>query len=121
MESSLIQRNHRRKKRARAIRRSLRGTAEKPRLSVMRSNQHILAQLIDDDAGVTLAAAGTQMKKFREKSGKNRAAAKMIGVEIAELAKKKNISSVVFDRGFRQYHGAIAELAGAAREGGLQF
>ncbi len=122
MESSLIQRNKKRFKRARSVRQKLRGSAEKPRLSVTKSNLHISAQLIDDDAGVTLAAASTLMKKFRSKAlGNNKAAAKMVGAELAERAKEKNISTVVFDRGHLKYHGVIAELAEAARSGGLQF
>jgi large subunit ribosomal protein L18 len=122
MESSLIQRNKKRLKRARAIRKNLRGSAEKPRLSVMKSNLHIAAQLIDDEAGITLASASTLMKKFRSKAlGNNKIAAKLVGAELAERAKEKNITTVVFDRGHNKYHGVIAELADAAREAGLKF
>ncbi|CAM0117759.1 50S ribosomal protein L18 [Rhabdochlamydiaceae symbiont of Dictyostelium giganteum] len=122
MESSLIQRNHKRIKRAARVRRSLKGSATKPRLCVMKSNQHIAAQLIDDEAGVTLASANTLMKHIRGKvSGNNKDAARIIGTELAERAKEKNITTVVFDRGFNKYHGVIAELANAARAGGLQF
>lgn len=121
MESSLIQRNRKRIKRAYSVRRKLRGSSEKPRLSVMKSNQHIAAQLIDDESGTTLASASSLLKKFRAKSGKNKAVAKLIGTELAERAKEKNITAVVFDRGFNKYHGVIAELAEAARAGGLQF
>lgn len=122
MESNLKQRTRKRMNRARAIRKHLRGSAQKPRLSVMKSNLHIAAQLIDDDAGVTLASASTLMKKFRSKAlGNNKAAAKVVGTELAQRAKEKNITAVVFDRGFHRYHGVIAELADAAREGGLKF
>lgn len=122
MESSLVQKNRKRIKRALRVRKYLRGTAEKPRLSVMKSHLHLAAQLIDDDQGITLAAASTQMKKFRAKKlTSNKASARMIGTEIAELAKGKNIQAVVFDRGHNKFHGVIAELASAAREAGLQF
>lgn len=122
MESNLIQRNKKRLKRAQSVRMNLRGSAEKPRLSVMKSNLHIAAQLIDDETGVTLASASTMMKKFRSKAlGNNKVAAKLIGTELAERAKEKNISTVVFDRGHNRYHGVIAELADAARAAGLQF
>ncbi len=122
MESSLVDRNQKRIKRARWVRKNLRGSAEKPRLSVMKSNLHIYAQLIDDETGVTLASASTLMKKLRSKAqGNNKATAKLIGTELAERAKEKNITTVVFDRGHNKYHGVIAELADAARAGGLKF
>jgi len=122
MESNIIQRNRKRIKRAMATRRHLRGTAEKPRLSVMKSNLHIAVQLIDDENGVTLASASTLMKKFKSKAlSNNKAAAKIVGTEIGELAREKNITTVVFDRGHNQYHGVIAELADAARATGLKF
>lgn len=122
MESNIIQRNRKRMKRAIATRKALRGTAEKPRLSVMKSNLHIAAQLIDDEKGVTLASASTHMKKFQSQTlGSNKAAAKIIGTELGERAKEKNITTVVFDRGHHQYHGVVAELADAARAAGLKF
>ncbi len=122
MESHLIQRNRKRFKRAASVRKYIRGSAEKPRLSVMKSNQHIAAQIIDDEAGTTLVSAATLMKKFRAKKlGNNKEAARLIGTELAERAKEKNITTVVFDRGFHKYHGVIAELANAAREAGLKF
>ena len=93
------------------------------RLSVFRSSQHIYAQLIDDDKGVTLASASTIEKAIREggKTGANIAAAKAVGKLIAERAKEKGIKDVVFDRGGYLYHGRIKALADAAREGGLNF
>ena len=122
MESSLINRNRKRLKRAYRVRLNLRGTAEKPRLTVMKSNRHIAVQLIDDENGITLASASTLMKKFRSKKlTSNKEAARIIGSELGELAKDKQITTVVFDRGFYKYHGVIAELANAAREAGLQF
>lgn len=122
MESNIIQRSKKRIKRAGAVRKKLRGSAEKPRLSVMKSNLHIAVQLIDDEAGVTLTSASTLIKKFRSKAlGNNKAAAKLIGTEIGERAKEKNITTVVFDRGHNKYHGVIAELADAARAAGLKF
>jgi large subunit ribosomal protein L18 len=93
------------------------------RLSVFRSSKHIHAQLIDDDKGVTLAAASSLEKTLREgaKTGANIAAAKAVGKLIAERAKEKGIKNVVFDRGGYLYHGRIKALADAAREGGLNF
>ena len=122
MESNIIQRNRKRIKRAGINRQKLRGSQDMPRLSVMKSNLHIAVQLIDDEKGVTLASASTLMKKYKSKSlGNNKAAAKLIGTEIGALAKDKNITTVVFDRGHHKYHGVIAELANAAREAGLKF
>jgi large subunit ribosomal protein L18 len=93
------------------------------RLSVFRSSQHIHVQLIDDEKGVTLAAASTLEKKLREggKTGANIEAAKAVGKLIAERAKEKGIKDVVFDRGGYIYHGRVKALAEAAREGGLNF
>jgi large subunit ribosomal protein L18 len=93
------------------------------RLSVFRSSKHIYAQLIDDDKGVTLAAASTLEKSLRGggKKGADIDAAKAIGKLIAERAKEKGIKDVVFDRGAYLYHGRIKALADAAREGGLNF
>lgn len=112
-----------RKKRHRRVRYKVNGTAERPRLNVSRSIQHIYAQLIDDEAGRTLAAISTQNKDLREKlkSGGNIAAAKEIGKQIAELGKAKGVTAVVFDRGGYKYHGRVKALADGAREGGLQF
>lgn len=95
----------------------------RPRLSVHRTHLHIYAQIIDDAAGVTLAAASTVEKDVREKLsyGGNVEAAKAIGVLIAERAKAAGVSEVVFDRGGCIYHGRVKALAEAAREGGLTF
>ena len=95
----------------------------RPRLSVFRSSKQIYAQVIDDDKGVTVAAASSLEKLIREgmKTGATIAAAHRIGKEIAERAKKAGISKVVFDRGAYMYHGRVKALAEGAREGGLDF
>ena len=108
----------RQRRRAR-VRGKIRGTANRPRLSVFRSLNNIYAQLIDDDKGVTLAAASSVEKDFS--GGGNQEAAREIGKRIAERALKQNISEVVFDRGGYIYHGRVKELAEGAREGGLKF
>lgn len=122
MESSVIKRSYQKVRRAQRVRKHLRGSAQKPRLSVMKSNLHIAVQLIDDENSVTLASAGTMMKELKsQKLGRTKEAAKIVGTKIAELAKGMNITQAVFDRGSYKYHGLIAELANAARAGGLQF
>ncbi|SRR5690606_4815590 len=95
----------------------------RPRLSVFRSHSHIYAQVIDDEKGVTLAAASSLEPEMRKKlaRGANKAAAGEVGKLIAERAKKAGISDVVFDRGGYIYHGRVKALADAAREGGLNF
>ncbi len=107
------------------IRAKMSGTAERPRLNVYRSLNHIYTQLIDDANGVTIASASSKGKKSEEekekKSGGNIAAAVEVGKLIAERAKEKGITKVVFDRGGYLYHGRVKALANAAREGGLEF
>jgi len=104
------------------IRKRLQGTPERPRLNVYRSLNHIYAQIIDDLHGKTLVAASTaEDKKEERRSGGNVAAAKSVGKSIAERAKAKGVSKVVFDRGGYIYHGRVKALADAAREAGLQF
>jgi len=103
------------------IRKKISGTTERPRLAVFRSLNHIYAQIIDDSKGETLAAAATTEPEFRGKSGGNIEAAKAIGKLIADRAKEKGISRVVFDRGGYIYHGRVLTLAEAAREAGLEF
>lgn len=102
------------------IRRKVSGTAERPRLAVKKSLKHIYAQVIDDAAGRTIAAASSRDKDSSVK-GANAAAAKAVGALIAKKAKDKGVTRVVFDRGGYQYHGNIKALADAARENGLQF
>ncbi len=105
------------------IRKTLAGNAERPRLSVFRSDKHISAQVIDDLAGKTLVAASSVQKDARGDlaNGGNIAAAKAVGKIIAERAKAAGITKVAFDRGGRMYHGRIKALAEAARAGGLSF
>jgi large subunit ribosomal protein L18 len=104
------------------IRKKVVGTPERPRLNVYRSLNHIYVQVIDDLQGVTIAAASTSAgKKGARIAGGNVAAAKNIGKKIAELAKHKGVTKVVFDRGGYIYHGRIKALADAAREAGLKF
>jgi len=99
------------------------GTAERPRLCVYRSLEHIYAQVIDDRAGRTLVSASTADKETKKslKGGGNVAAAKVVGKAIADRAKAAGVSKVVFDRGGYKYHGRVKALADAAREAGLQF
>src|SRR5437762_1469386 len=101
------------------IRKKVRGSAERPRLAVFRSLNHIYAQVIDDQSGKTLATASTTEKALGGKSGGNIEAAKTIGKTIAERAVAAGISSVVFDRGGYVYHGRVKALLDATREGGL--
>jgi len=105
------------------LRRKIAGDAERPRLCVFRSARHIVAQVIDDRAGKTLASAGSLDTEVRKqiKGGGNVAAAKIVGKAIAERARAAGVERVVFDRGGYQYHGRIQALAEAAREAGLKF
>jgi large subunit ribosomal protein L18 len=107
------------------IRKKLSGRPERPRLAVFRSQGHIYAQVIDDEAGRTLCAASSLDADFKAdgkgKRGANVAAAKKVGQMIASRAKEKGIEAVVFDRGGFQYHGRVKALADAARESGLKF
>ncbi len=112
--------NIQRKKRHNRVRAQISGTPDCPRLNVFRSAKNIYAQIIDDVNGVTLASASTTEKSF-ESYGGNKEAAKAIGKIIAERAKEKGITSVVFDRGGYLYHGRVKELADGARESGLEF
>ena len=105
------------------IRNKVKGTAQTPRLAVFRSNKHMYAQLIDDVAGVTIAAASTMEAEIAGKleSTSNIEAAQAVGEAIAKKAVEKGITEAVFDRGGYVYHGKVAALAEAAREAGLQF
>ena len=113
----------RRERRALHVRKTVYGTKGRPRLSVYRSNKHFHAQIIDDSEGKTLAAASTLMKDVREqaKSGGNKKAAELVGKKLAEVAKSKGISKVVFDRNFYGFHGRVRAFAAAAASGGLSF
>jgi large subunit ribosomal protein L18 len=105
------------------IRKRLSGTPERPRLAVFRSQSHIYAQLIDDQAGRTICSACSLDQEIRgdHKRGANVAAAKSVGKLMAQRAIDKGVSAVVFDRGGFKYHGRVKALADAAREGGLKF
>jgi large subunit ribosomal protein L18 len=111
---------NRRAKIKRRIRKRISGTSKVPRLSVFRSNKQIYAQLIDDVAGVTLAAAASYKNKTAEKKNKVDQSA-VVGKEVAEKALKAGIEKVVFDRNGYLYHGRVKQLADSAREGGLKF
>ena len=103
------------------IRKNINGTAERPRLVVTRSNRHIVAQVIDDTVGRTLASASTMEADLRATASDKSDKAASVGKLVAERAKAAGVESVVFDRAGNQYHGRIAALADAAREAGLEF
>ena len=122
MKASSERRQARYKRQSR-VRRNIRGTEERPRLSVFRSSKHIYAQIIEDQSGKTLAAASTVSKDISGdlKFSGNVEAAKAVGTAIAKIALDKNIKQVVFDRNGFLYHGRVKALAEAAREAGLTF
>ena len=109
-----------RRRRHSRVRKNVYGTAGRPRLAVFRSNRYIYAQVIDDDAGHTLAAASSQEKKLRKKTLTADTAAE-VGKLIAARASEAGVDTVVFDRGGHPFHGRVKALADAAREGGLEF
>lgn len=123
--TKLVQRKRERRERAhQRVRVRVRGTAERPRLSIYKSVKYFYAQVIDDDHGVTLAQANSTDPEARQRitgSASNKDAAKVVGELVAERAKEKGIEKVVFDRGGYIYHGNVKVLADAAREKGLQF
>ncbi len=109
-------------KRRLRVRHKIIGVAERPRLTVRFSQQHIYAQVIDDRAGKTLAAASTMAKDLRDQKVRpNLAGAKTMGERLATVAQKAGVAAVVFDRGGRRYHGCVKAFADAARAGGLKF
>jgi large subunit ribosomal protein L18 len=110
-----------RQRRHRRVRKRVRGTAERPRLAVFRSNRHITAQVIDDVAGRTLAAASTVEADLRSGATGNKSAAATVGRLVAERARTAGVERVVFDRGGFLYHGRVAAVADAAREAGLEL
>lgn len=113
----MISREQKRKKRHNRVRAKVAGTIERPRLSVFKSNKDVYVQLINDEQGITIVAANSLKISDKTLSEKS----KIIGLEIAQKAKEKNISKVVFDRSGYQYTGLIKLLADSAREGGLEF
>ncbi len=123
MENSLAQKKRRREKRVFRVRKALKGTLLRPRMSVFKSNSHLYVQLIDDEKGKTLLGLGTLSKDLKGTSfvKRSKEAAEHLGTLIAKRAKEKKIESVIFDRGRYKYHGIIAKLADSAREAGLQF
>lgn len=122
MRNTQLKMQEKRRKRSFRVRKKLINTG-KPRLSVHKSNCHIRVQIIDDSTHQTLCATSTCSPEFAqtEFNRRNKTAARKLGQRIAELAKEKNVLEVVFDRGQFKYHGILAEVANAAREGGLQF
>ncbi len=117
-----IDREAERIKRHRRVRRKVSGTPDRPRLCVTKSLRHVYAQLIDDEAGKTLASASTLDPELREEvHGCNIASATKVGELVAKRANKQGIMKAVFDRGGYPYHGVVAALAEAARKGGLEF
>jgi large subunit ribosomal protein L18 len=112
-----------RRKKKRRIRKKIAGTGEVPRLAVFRSLRHIYAQVIDDEAGRTLASASSRCKELPggEEDGGKAGTAGRVGRLLAERCRSKGIDKVVFDRGGYRYHGRVARLAEGAREGGLNF
>ncbi len=108
-----------RKRRHLRVRKNVVGSPERPRLVVSRSTRHIVAQIVDDTAGRTLASASTLEADLRGLDGDKSAKAKRVGLLVAERAKAAGVESVVFDRGGNRYHGRVAAVADGAREGGL--
>ncbi|HVL28348.1 MAG TPA: 50S ribosomal protein L18 [Acidimicrobiales bacterium] len=122
MTFSTKQKQQARTRRHRRVRKLVRGTAQRPRLAVFRSNKHITAQVIDDVAGRTLAAASTVEADLRSGGPTgNKAAAARVGQLVGERARAAGVTKVVFDRGGNLYHGRVAAVADAAREAGLEF
>jgi large subunit ribosomal protein L18 len=113
-QTALARRHHR-------VRKKVSGSAERPRLAVFRSNKHIIAQVIDDRTGRTLAAAASTEKDLRGGATGNKATATTVGRLVAERAKAAGVTRVVFDRGGFLYHGRVAAVADAARDAGLEF
>ena len=119
---ALLRKQFQQKQRAHRVRARVIGTAERPRLAVSRSLNHIRAQIIDDSKGRTLASASDlKTKAAKGTEGGKVGRARQVGTELAKLAQKAGIKAVVFDRGSRRYHGRVKAVADAAREGGLQF
>jgi large subunit ribosomal protein L18 len=116
-----VQKRMARVRRHRRVRKRIRGALELPRLAVYRSNRHIYAQLVDDDAGRTVASASSVEADVRGTAGDKKAVAKVVGQLIAQRAKQAGVARAVFDRGGRLYHGRVRSLAEGAREGGLEI
>jgi large subunit ribosomal protein L18 len=117
----MLQKKASRNRRHRRVRKKVRGTATRPRLTVFRSSKHIYAQVVDDVSGRTLAAASTMEAESRAGTTANVDAAKGVGKRVGERAKSAGVESVVFDRGGFRYHGRVASVADGAREAGLKL
>ncbi|MDR2454575.1 MAG: 50S ribosomal protein L18 [Bifidobacteriaceae bacterium] len=116
-----VSRAEQRAKRHRRVRKKVAGTAAKPRLAVTRSSRNMMVQLVDDSLGHTMASASTLEAALRSAEGDKTAKAKQVGALIAERARALGVEAVVFDRGGNKYHGRVAAVAQAAREGGLKL
>ena len=116
-----VNRKEQTQKRHRRVRLKIQGTSEQPRLAVYRSIKHIYPQIIDHTKGVTLVSSSSKVKELGLKHGGNIESAKVVGADLAKKALEKGIKGVVFDRGGFLFHGRVAALADAAREGGLEF
>jgi large subunit ribosomal protein L18 len=123
MENSTVKVARAKQRRALRVRKHVRGNIQKPRMCVVKSNKHIQVQLINDDAGHTLASVSTRSKELTGTNNckKNKESARVLGTKIAEKAKALGINQVIFDRGPFKYHGILAALADSARESGLEF
>ncbi len=123
MENSSIKKAQNKSARAIRVRKKLRGSMEKPRLCVVKSNLHIHMQLIDDEKGVTLASLSTNAKSLKNSAHacKSKESARVLGEMMAEKAKALGVNKLVFDRGAHKYHGILAEVAQGLRDKGLQF
>jgi large subunit ribosomal protein L18 len=120
-KDSATLRRQSRERRHRRVRKKITGTPGRPRLVVSRSSRHIRAQLVDDAAGHTLASASSMEADVRALDGDKKARASKVGALVAERARTAGIAAAVFDRGGYEYHGRVAALADAARQGGLEF
>ncbi|MFT7474773.1 MAG: large subunit ribosomal protein L18 [Verrucomicrobiales bacterium] len=120
MKNISAERRRNRQRRHYRVRKQVQGTSARPRLAVFRSNRHIVAQIIDDTTGITLASASTVEKSW-DGRGNTAEAATKVGELVASRAKEAGINTVVFDRGGNLYHGRVAALADAARDAGLEF
>lgn len=118
--SEVSQRNHHRQQRARRVRAKLHGTAERPRITIFRSNQYIWVQAINDDAGTTLVSANDRTLRLKKGAPTKSETATQIGTTVAQELKALKIEQAIFDRGHYRYHGRVAAVAVALREAGVQ-
>lgn len=119
MLSELKQKRDKQKKRTLRVRKRLKGTSQRPRLCITKTNKNIYVQLIDDTQGKTLIGLSTQSKQVKLKKAKT--SAKILGEKFAQVAKEKQVEAVVFDRGKNKFHGIVATFANAVRDSGVQF